>query len=74
MPAKGYVEISQEGCKGCGLCVTHCPVSCLEINTSDTNSFGLHYAVLAQPEKCIACQNCSVICPDAAITVYKKLE
>ncbi len=74
MPAKGYVEISQEGCKGCGLCVANCPVQCLEINTGDTNSFGLHYTFLAQPEKCIACQNCAVMCPDAAITVYRKME
>ncbi len=74
MPAKGYVEISQEVCKGCGLCVVNCPVKCLEINTKDTNSFGLHYAVQTLPEKCIACQNCAVMCPDAAITVYKKVE
>ena len=73
MPAKGYVEISQEGCKGCSLCIAHCPVKCLALNTNDTNSFGLHYAYLAEPDKCIACQNCAVMCPDAAITVYRKM-
>lgn len=73
MPAKGYVEISVEGCKGCNLCVENCPKNCLALNTSDTNSFGLHYAYQAVPEDCIACQNCAVICPDAAITVYKKV-
>lgn len=74
MAAKGYVDISVEGCKGCGLCIESCPTKCLEMNTSDTNSYGLHYAVLALEEKCIACQNCAVICPDAAITVYKKID
>ncbi len=74
MPAKGYVEIAKEVCKGCSLCVTSCPVQCLALNTNDTNSFGLHYAYMAQPDKCIACQNCAVMCPDAAITVYKKME
>lgn len=73
MPAKGYVEITVEGCKGCGLCVANCPTKCLELNISDTNSFGLHYAFLAAEEKCIACQNCAVMCPDAAITVYKEI-
>lgn len=73
MPAKGYVEISVEGCKGCELCVTHCPTKCLSIEKTDTNSFGLHYAYLEHEEKCIACKNCAVICPDAAITVYKKV-
>ena len=73
MPSKGYVEISIEGCKGCKLCVLSCPVKCLALKTSDTNSFGLHYSYLAEEEKCIACQNCAVICPDAAITVFKKM-
>lgn len=73
MPAKGYVEISVEGCKGCGLCVANCPTKCLALNISDTNSYGLHYAYLAEEEKCIACSNCGIICPDAAITVYKKV-
>jgi 2-oxoglutarate ferredoxin oxidoreductase subunit delta len=73
MPAKGYVEISVDGCKGCNLCVIHCPTDCLALNTSDTNIYGLHYAYLKDPEECIACMNCSVICPDAAITVYKEV-
>lgn len=73
MPAKGYVEISVEGCKGCGLCVANCPTNCLAMNLSDTNSYGLHYAYLAEEEKCIACANCGIICPDAAVTVYKKV-
>lgn len=73
MPAKGYVEISVEGCKGCNLCVISCPKNCLALNTSDTNSYGLHYAYQADEASCIACMNCAVICPDAAITVYKKV-
>jgi 2-oxoglutarate ferredoxin oxidoreductase subunit delta len=71
MPAKGYVNINKERCKGCNLCVINCPSECLALNTSDTNSFGLHYAYLAEAEKCIACRNCAVMCPDAAIEVYK---
>ncbi len=74
MPAaKGYVEISVEGCKGCELCVTFCPTKCLAMNMLDTNNYGLHYAYMADEDKCIACQNCAVMCPDAAITVFKKV-
>lgn len=72
--AKGYVEISVEGCKGCELCVNFCPTECLAMNKADTNSYGLHYAFLEDEEKCIACMNCAVICPDAAITVYRKIK
>ena len=72
MAQKGYVEIAIEGCKGCNLCVINCPTDCLALNTSDTNSYGLHYSYLAEPEKCIGCANCAVMCPDAAITVYRE--
>ena len=74
MPAKGYVEIDKEMCKGCNLCVINCPTDCLALNTSETNSFGLHFAYLVEPDDCIACANCGVICPDAAITVFRKLK
>ncbi len=71
--AKGYVEISVEGCKGCNLCVLNCPTKCLALNTADTNSYGLYYAYQADEEKCTGCGNCAVMCPDAAITVYRKM-
>ncbi len=71
MAAKGYIEVAIETCKGCGLCVTVCPVKCLDIKMDDTNSYGLHYAYQKE-DTCIACANCAVMCPDAAITVYKK--
>lgn len=74
MPKKGYVEIDIEVCKGCNLCVIHCPTECLALNKSDTNSYSLHYAYLAEEDKCIACMNCSVICPDGAITVYREVK
>ena len=72
MPAKGYVEIDIEQCKGCNLCVLHCPTECLALNTAETNSFGLFFAYQAAEEKCIGCANCGVMCPEAAITVYRK--
>jgi 2-oxoglutarate ferredoxin oxidoreductase subunit delta len=74
MPKKGYVEIDIEECKGCNLCVLNCPTECLALNTSDTNSYSLHYAYLADEDECIACLNCAVICPDAAITVYREVK
>jgi 2-oxoglutarate ferredoxin oxidoreductase subunit delta len=74
MPKKGYVEIDIEACKGCSLCVLNCPTECLALNTSDTNSYSLHYSYVVDQDKCIACMNCAVICPDAAITVYREVK
>ena len=74
MPVKGYVEIDIERCKGCEMCILSCPTDCLALNTSDTNSYGLPYAYLKDEDNCIACLNCSVVCPDAAIIVYKEIK
>ena len=74
MPKKGYVEIDIEACKGCNLCVLNCPTECLALNTSDTNSYSLFYAYVVDQDECIACLNCAVICPDAAITVYREVK
>jgi len=70
--AKGYVEFDIERCKGCGLCVTACPVHIVELNPSKINSKGYHPASVQEMEKCIACSNCATICPDLVITVYKE--
>lgn len=72
MPAKGYVDIIVDACKGCGLCVANCPTQCLDLKKEDTNSYGYHYSYMADEDKCIACMNCAVMCPDSVITVYKK--
>jgi 2-oxoglutarate ferredoxin oxidoreductase subunit delta len=73
MAKKGYVKISIEGCKGCGFCVLHCPTKCLKLSETDTNSYGLYYAYQADEDACIACMNCAVVCPDAAITVFREV-
>jgi len=70
MAFKGRVEIDRERCKGCLLCVRACPTKVLAV--SDTaNSWGYYPAVQVAEDKCIACGNCYVVCPDVAITVYK---
>ena len=69
---KGYKKtatIVPERCKGCGLCITKCPVAALK--------FGKELGVYATPvpeidlERCINCGNCRLFCPDGAIEVVK---
>jgi 2-oxoglutarate ferredoxin oxidoreductase subunit delta len=64
-PPRGVVVVHPARCKGCELCVEHCPVRVLELS-ADFNDAGYHYPVLAR-DACIACQACSAICPDLAI-------
>jgi 2-oxoglutarate ferredoxin oxidoreductase subunit delta len=69
--AKGKVTISFEICKGCALCKEVCPVNIIDMETTMLNRSGYLPAKVTDADKCIACGNCAVICPDSAICVYR---
>lgn len=70
--AKGKVEIRAESCKSCGYCVKFCPKNVLAIG-DQVNSKGYRYVVAANPDECTGCTSCGVVCPDAAIEVYREV-
>ncbi|MGN0659632.1 MAG: ferredoxin family protein [Emergencia sp.] len=70
--AKGKVEIRAESCKSCGYCVKFCPKKVLAIGEK-VNLKGYQYVVAANPDDCIGCAACGVVCPDAAIEVYREV-
>jgi 2-oxoglutarate ferredoxin oxidoreductase subunit delta len=35
------------------------------------NGKGYHFAYMENPEECTGCNNCAIICPDGAISVYR---
>jgi 2-oxoglutarate ferredoxin oxidoreductase subunit delta len=65
---RGQLFIIPERCKGCKFCIDFCPLDVLE-ETSEMNAKGYHYPVVAEGKEdaCIACQFCSIICPEFAI-------
>ena len=65
------VSIFQDRCKGCGLCTLYCPRKILVISKK-INVNGYHPATITDPDKCISCLNCYLICPDNCYTVYKE--
>jgi len=71
MAIKGWIEVSDLYCKGCGLCVTACPKQVLELDMDYLTPKGYHPAYLVS-DGCTGCAICSIICPDAAITVYRE--
>jgi indolepyruvate ferredoxin oxidoreductase beta subunit len=57
------VEITEEWCKGCDICVKFCPERCLVMNEK-------LIVEMAEPELCTGCRMCEWLCPDFAITVH----
>lgn len=68
--ARGYIVVSTEECKGCGLCVESCPPHCLKLGT-ELNGYGAHPAHYTGRD-CTGCGICFYCCPEpGAITVYR---
>ena len=66
---KGRVEVREEYCKSCGLCVAACPKKVLRISEK-INPRGHRPAEQFQ-DGCIACGICARTCPDVVLTVYR---
>ena len=64
------VEICADQCKGCELCVKHCPKQLLEISPS-INRLGYRYAVV-KSEGCTGCATCFYSCPEPGAINIKK--
>lgn len=72
MAAKGMVIIDENRCKGCGLCVSVCPVHILRLSEDRFNVRGYRPVEVTDPEACIGCAMCATICPDVVFTVYRQ--
>ena len=66
---KGRVEVAEEFCKSCSLCVASCPKKVLRV--SDRINPRGYRPVEQFEEGCIACGICAMTCPDAVLAVYR---
>jgi 2-oxoglutarate ferredoxin oxidoreductase subunit delta len=60
------IKVLTRYCKGCGLCVTVCKKGVIK-QEGPINEKGYRTVIITRPEECTLCQNCLVMCPDAAI-------
>lgn len=67
----GRIEIDPERCKGCELCIFHCPHKVITIGDR-LNRQGYYFAVAQKLERCSGCALCAEVCPDMAIVVFRE--
>jgi 2-oxoglutarate ferredoxin oxidoreductase subunit delta len=71
MPVRGWIEVNELYCKGCGLCISVCPQDALELDQEHLTPKGYHPVALVS-DQCTGCGLCAVVCPDAALTVMRE--
>jgi 2-oxoglutarate ferredoxin oxidoreductase subunit delta len=62
------IEVKDDWCKGCNICIDRCPVDALE-ESDKLNRRGIRPPKLKEKNDCNYCRYCELICPDLAITV-----
>ena len=66
---KGRLTFDDPSCKGCELCTAFCPVEILFLDKERINKSGYHLISVTDINKCIACAQCAIVCPDSVIKV-----
>ena len=62
------IEVKDDWCKGCNICIERCPVDALE-ESDKLNRRGIRPPKLKDENECNYCRLCELICPDLAIAV-----
>lgn len=62
------IEIDEDQCTGCGICVDYCHVDAIAVNDDSG------VVEVLDLDICIECHSCQQNCPEKAIRVYPQLE
>lgn len=65
------IEINEEFCKGCSICIDFCPLNVLVIS-ENINKKGYYPPVAENEEACIGCRLCELLCPEFSIMIINE--
>ena len=65
------IEIDEDYCKGCSICIDFCPLEVLELSDR-INSRGYYPPVPVHEERCIGCRFCELLCPEFSIMIINE--
>jgi len=71
MSVRGWIVVDELFCKGCENCVHECPQQVLALDMEHLTPKGYHPVTLIA-DGCTGCAICAIICPEAALTVYRE--
>lgn len=63
---QGEVHLIKDRCKGCEFCVEYCPKDVLEMS-DEFNAKGYHLPRVKNPDACVNCELCRMLCSEFAI-------
>lgn len=69
-----YIKINKEKCKSCYLCIDVCPFKLIQKSTITGQTGENIVEFIDKENKCIACAQCAMVCPDIAIEEVVKDE
>ena len=64
---KEFIEIKEDRCKGCNICVVYCLEQILFLDHK-VNVKGYHPVAVTDMEQCTGCGVCVMVCPDLVLT------
>ena len=67
---KGYIEIDQQRCKGCEICISFCPKGAISLSDK-LNASGFLPVQFNDGNDCTGCALCAIVCAEVAIEVYR---
>lgn len=59
-------RLNKDQCTGCGNCLTACPLDLLRLSAQH-NRRGVCFVENVDPQRCIACRRCELMCTAGAI-------